>query len=305
MIGKITGGKSFGGCVRYVVQKQAAEVLFGEGIRLADTGQMVNDFNMQRKINPGLEKAVGHISLNWSNKDMVDNELMIAIAKQYLQQMKIVNTQMLIVRHHDAKHPHLHIIYNRVGNDGKTVSDRNDRPRNVKICKALTKAYRLHMAEGKLEVNRRRLTGADKAKYEIHDHLKAFMHSARTWKELEKSLAGKGIAVQFKDRGGTDIIQGISFAKGGHAFKGSDIDRSFSFAKLDAQLSMDTDLMQKSLHRNVIGHQRDQVESTYLSPREDTNYLGLLLEKQDFEEPENAQFKKKRKSNEHSQGLGR
>ena len=39
--------------------------------------------------------------------------------------------------------------------------------------------------------------------------------------------------VRFKRKGQTDEIQGISFSKGEYTFKGSEIDRSFSFSKLD------------------------------------------------------------------------
>ena len=42
----------------------------------------------------------------------------------------------------------------------------------------------------------------------------------------------KGISIQFKHKGQTDEIQGI-FSKGEYMFKGSEIDRSFSFSKLD------------------------------------------------------------------------
>lgn len=34
MIGKVMTGKSFGGCVRYVVEKAEARILDGQGVRL-------------------------------------------------------------------------------------------------------------------------------------------------------------------------------------------------------------------------------------------------------------------------------
>lgn len=60
MIGKIVIGKSFRGCLRYVVQKQDAEILLAEGVRAGDASQMTRDFNMQRKLKPSLGNAVGH-----------------------------------------------------------------------------------------------------------------------------------------------------------------------------------------------------------------------------------------------------
>ena len=58
MIGKPITGKSFGGCVRYVLDKKDATVLHGEGVRLHDTRSITQDFNLQRKTRPELGKAV-------------------------------------------------------------------------------------------------------------------------------------------------------------------------------------------------------------------------------------------------------
>jgi hypothetical protein len=54
MIGKVITGRSFGGCVRYVLQKQDALILEGAGVRIHETNQTINDFNLQRKYNPNL-----------------------------------------------------------------------------------------------------------------------------------------------------------------------------------------------------------------------------------------------------------
>ena len=163
MIGKLAAGKNFGGCVRYVEQKQGSEVLYGEGIRLEDTAKMTRDFNMQRLLNPLLEKAVAHISLNFStnDQDKLDNETMLKLAKEYLEKMDIRNTQVLIVRHNDAAHPHCHIIYNRVDNNGKTISDSFQHRKNVAVCKEMTLKHGLYISEGKDKVNRLALKGTD------------------------------------------------------------------------------------------------------------------------------------------------
>ena len=42
-----------------------------------------------------------------------------------MQKMGITDTQYLLVRHLDQPHPHCHLVYNRVGNNGQTISDRN------------------------------------------------------------------------------------------------------------------------------------------------------------------------------------
>jgi hypothetical protein len=47
----------------------------------------------------------------------------------------------------------------------------------------------------------------------------------------------QGISVDYKCKGKTEEIQGISFKKGEYSFKGSEVDRKFSYSKLDAILN--------------------------------------------------------------------
>ena len=236
MIGKVMIGSSFGGVVRYTMQKQQATLLLAEGVRAEQIRTMIDDFNMQRKLNPDLTKAVGHISLSWSKEDAArltpDN--MKQRALEYMEKMKITGTQFILVEHRDKNHPHLHIIYNRVNDEGKTISDRFQKERSHKVCKEITLRYGYHLGNGKGQVNRQQLKGADKIKYELNDAIKAASESAASWNELSARLERQGIQTIFKYKSGTSEIQGVSFAKGDLQFKGSKIDRSLSFGKLDA-----------------------------------------------------------------------
>nr|WP_070568981.1 MULTISPECIES: relaxase/mobilization nuclease domain-containing protein [Sphingobacterium] len=239
-MGKVVkSGRSFKGCVEYCMLKKGAEVLSADGIRSDTVAHAIADFNMQRKMRPSLGHAVGHIALNWSPEDapVLTDEIMVAVAREYLAKMKISDTQVLMVRHHDTKHPHLHIVYNRVNNEGRTIDDANQRWKNVRASKALTLKHGFHIATGKNNVNRQNLNGADKVKYQIHDQIMALLPKAKSMAELQKLLLKQGIGIQYKYRSGTDEVQGISFSKGGYQFKGSEIDRNYSFGKISLQLA--------------------------------------------------------------------
>ena len=123
MIGKIIAGSSFAGTVGYVIKEQS-RILAAEGITPPDVREMVQDFKDQTLLNPRIKNAVGHISLSFSPKDTpcMTDALMLNIAKEYMQRMGITDTQYLLVRHLDQPHPHCHLVYNRVGNDGQTIS---------------------------------------------------------------------------------------------------------------------------------------------------------------------------------------
>src|ERR1700743_3426713 len=234
MIGKVITGKSFGGCIRYVVQKHDAAILDSAGIRIQEANQMINDFNLQRKFNPNLGKAVGHIVLSWSINDAakLNDQVMVDLAKEYLHKMKIMDTQYLVVKHNDREHPHIHLIYNRVDNNGKTISDNFQKQRNVQVAKDLTLKHGLYMAAGKEQVKRLQLKGADKVKYELFDAIRSISKKVKSVDELIKILAKNGVTTHLKYKGNTNEVQGISFSKGDYNFKGSEIDRSLSYAKL-------------------------------------------------------------------------
>jgi len=249
MIGKVITGKSFGGCVRYVLEKEDAVILDAAGVRIQQVSQVINDFNLQRKLNPDLGKAVGHNVLSWSinDTDRLTDELMVNIAKDYLHKMKIRDTQYLVVKHNDREHPHIHIVYNRVDNNGKTISDNFQKERNVKIAKELTLKHGFHIASGKEQVKRQQLKGGDKVKYELFDAIRFASKKVKTIDELIRVLAKSGITTYLKYKGKTEEVQGISFSKGEYKFKGSEIDRSLSYARLIQAIGQQQANPEKSL----------------------------------------------------------
>ena len=235
MIGKIKKGSGFKGCVNYVLGKEQAALLHADGVLTESQGDIIRSFCMQTGMNPDLKKPVGHIALSYSAVDApkLTDEKMIQLAQEYMCEMKITDTQYIIVRHQDREHPHVHIVFNRIDNSGKTISDRNDMYRNEQVCKKLKAKHGLYFAGGKEQVKQHRLKEPDKSKYEIYTAVKNEIGKSRNWQQLQERLAEKGITVRFKRKGQTDEIQGISFSKGEYTFKGSEIDRSFSFSKLD------------------------------------------------------------------------
>ena len=180
MIGKQTKGTSFGGCVNYVLKEEKSKLLEAVGVE-GTPEQMAEQFELQSLLNDKVKNIVGHTSLNFSPEDSerlkYDDELMLQIAHDYMKLMGIENTQYIIARHIDREHPHCHIVFNRVDNDGKTISDKNDFRRNEKVCKMLTAKYRLHFANGKDHIKEERLRPYDRAKHEIYKALKEELSS--------------------------------------------------------------------------------------------------------------------------------
>ena len=156
MIGKIKKGSGFKGCVNYVLGKEQAVLLHADGVLTESRGDIIRSFCMQTGMNPDLKKPVGHIALSYSAVDApkLTDEKMVQLAQEYMREMKITDTQYIIVRHQDREHPHVHIVFNRIDNNGKTISDRNDMYRNEQVCKKLKTKHGLYFAGGKEQVKR-------------------------------------------------------------------------------------------------------------------------------------------------------
>ena len=239
MIGKQTKGTSFNGCVCYVLREDKSKLLEAIGVE-GTPEQMAEQFELQTLLNDKVKNTVGHTSLNFSPEDGErlhhDDTLMLQIAHDYMAKMGIADTQYIVARHTDKEHPHCHIVFNRVDNDGKTISDKNDFYRNEKVCKMLTAKYRLHFANGKDNIKEKRLRPYDRTKHEVYKALKEELPNAQSWEELKDALFHRGIELKFKVSRTTREIQGVKFEYGGISFSGSKVSREFSYMNIDYQL---------------------------------------------------------------------
>lgn len=281
MIGKIKKGKSFGGCVRYIMDKDNAEIIASDGVLLGNTREITDSFNYQRLLNPKIKQPVGHIALSFKPEDKLKltNEFMAKIALEYMNLMGIKNTQFILVRHNNTDNPHCHLAYNRIGYDGNVISSQGDYKRNEIATKKLKDKYGLTYAEDKSKTKVEKLRPVEQVKYEIHDAVKNALRHSKTWKQFNINLAGQGVKLEFVKRSrnikSINDIQGIRFSKDGLTFKASQISRDFSFAKLNARLSWNTSETEQGLDSKKL----KQEQTAYNPPQTDLiegNGLGLL-----------------------------
>lgn len=279
MIGKIMQGKYFAGLIKYVFSKEKSYLLDSDGVLLSSIPDIIYSFETQSRMRPSLGNKVGHISLSFSPKDKerLTDEYMTDIANEYLKGMGIIDTQYLIIRHNDREHPHCHIVFNRVNNFGQTIKDSNNFHRNIEVCRGITLSHKLYIPQGKESVKIERLREPYRTKFEIWQAVKDVLNNVRSWEELKNSLHNQDIDILFKYKGGTQEIQGISFTKGKYSFKGSAIDRSFSYAKIDRQIKNNISLKQTNTSKQVLNQPlSDQkiIQNKILSNL--TSYLDIM-----------------------------
>jgi len=253
MIAKNIKGKSFKGCVSYVMH-EGTTLLEAEGVWAATKEDIIRSFAMQRSGRKEIKQPVGHIPIAFSPEDKhrMTDDFMVQLAKEYMQEMEIGNTQYIIVRHNNTENPHLHIVYNRINNDLKLISVNHDYKRNIKVCKKLKDKYELTYGKDKEKVKREKLKNPDKIKYFIYDAIKTVLPSCKNPADLRFALEKYGIEIDYKFKRGSNEIEGVSFKYENVAFKGSEVDRKYSFGNL-----------KKEFQKNFL-EENKRIEEVYL-----------------------------------------
>lgn len=242
MMAKISSGQGFAGLVDYAndIKNKKANIIASEGVDLTSNKSIVASFSLQAKSRPSLKNFVGHISLSFAPEDTpkLSDKLMADIAKEYLRRMGIVNTQYVMSRHHDKPHPHVHIAYNRVDNDGNAITGDQGFHKSARITQTLTREYGLTFGKGKKKVNRDRLKGKAAVKYRIYDAVTEALKNCRNMEALKTALAARGIGMNIV-RNAEGKPKGVVFTCDNVSFAGYQIDRSMTYAKLCHRLGLD------------------------------------------------------------------
>ena len=178
-------------------------------------------------LNKRISKPIGHIAVSFDKADLprLTDEFMVQLAKEYMEQMGIRDTQYLIVRHLETGSPHFHIVYNRVNLHGKAIDESNDFDKSRDATKAIKLKYGLTFSPKKKLY--------EDAIAEMTPRIQAAMYRCKSWDEFRRRLAPARITVEFYNDRDTGKPQGIRFSDGEFTFNGSKIDRAFSYKRLD------------------------------------------------------------------------
>ena len=278
MISKHLVANSFYHTCRYITNKPGAELLVAEGVRGYDVKLMAEDFAIQQSLRPEKKRACMHAILSFYPGEILSDEKMKTIAKEYLDKLAVTNTQYVISKHSDKAHIHLHIVANMVSNDGKAIKDNWIGLRGKKIAQELTLKHQLVQATDKnLKLTHlESLNEYEAARYKIYMAITELLPKSRSMEELETRLKTRGIETEYKYKGQTKEKQGISFKMGEYSFKGSKIDRKFSYLSLEKTLALQQKQILQHTKTEIFNKSSDTNKTTLL--KENTNYPTLQPE---------------------------
>ena len=242
MVGEIliSNNPSFAHICAYVAREEKeGEILAVNGVRDTSAADMAEDFDVQRELRPKLGRAVMHVALAWAPEEKgMSNELMLELTRAWMKEMKIdpENTQWSLTRHSDKKHPHGHLIINRVDNDGAVVSDQKNFDKSVAACRKLEKQYGLVNArEAGMDTRRAANEALPPEKLKGREVSKLYVQSSESrhkplaaWpQEMLADMKADGIKSQ-ATYGPDGKLRTVVYEYNGHHFKGSELGRECS-----------------------------------------------------------------------------
>ncbi len=241
-------GKSFMGALNYNLKKlhhpdpEMRAELLATNFAAVDPAVIKQEVEMMKGMKPNLSRYVYHTSINFPKEDRLDNDKLLAIAHDYLKESGYTNNQFMIFRHHDAGHPHIHLLVNRISFDGTVVSDSNNFKkseailRNLEIKYGLTQVQNSEKAEtkavkkGELEMVIR--TGKPSDKMLLQEKMKALLSRPNlTITDMIRQGQKEGIHFLF-NQAMTGRITGITYFHEGFKIKGQALGNRFKWAEI-------------------------------------------------------------------------
>ncbi|SDG10642.1 relaxase/mobilization nuclease domain-containing protein [Mucilaginibacter gossypii] len=129
MVAKIKTGRSISGAINYnehKVRQGKAELISAQGY-LKDPVNLTFNDKLQRLTdltNRNERTLVNtlHVSLNFAVSENLEQGVLQQIADDYMDGLGFGKQPYLVYQHHDAGHPHLHIVTTNIEPDGKRIS---------------------------------------------------------------------------------------------------------------------------------------------------------------------------------------
>jgi hypothetical protein len=242
MIGNITKGNGFYGCVAYVLGKSDAQ-LINTNMAGGTPAQLAWEFRSFANKNPRVQKPVLHLSFSPAVGDrMLDEWELCQIGQHLLDGLKLSNNQFILVQHNDAEfdgqpRPHAHMVINRVSYDGECNDDYLDYYRTEKLLRQIEKQYDLIIQPSSWEVQKKKAYPKHIQQAEAEGELNLVERLQST---IEQAAADKPAMPVFVARllkeniqvdckfTRTGKLKGISYCLEGQAFKGGDLGKLYT-----------------------------------------------------------------------------
>ena len=151
MIAKISSTENLGGALGYnfkKVEKGEASILLAAELYQDREGRytmedVLADMEALIPKKCRTKKAVFHCSLNPHPDEKLSDELLVQIAREYMEALGYGKQPYIVFKHNDIAREHIHIVSLRVDSKGRKIDDRFEKRRSKQITDALERKFGL------------------------------------------------------------------------------------------------------------------------------------------------------------------
>ena len=241
MIGSTSSGASFGALGSYleggkgdVPAEDRVAWVEGSGVVREVDGSVSVDraarvMEATADLNPRCAEPCYHVSVSFDRRDLpggvgdpASREVMLGVARDTLRDLGLAEHQVVVVAHGDRRHPHLHLMVNRVhpgtGRAWDRWQDRVKLERSLRVQERARGLREVPGQLGRLEGQERPPRGLSRGAHRAAEReaartggrpplaqaradLRYDVGRARSWDDLEGRLAERGYVLRAKGRG--------------------------------------------------------------------------------------------------------
>jgi AAA domain-containing protein/relaxase-like protein/DNA relaxase TraI-like protein/RNA helicase len=244
--GKRSGlGSGFGSLVSYLKHGKAGSLSNPERVAWVSYRNLdgISDPTLAARLmrayaeeNPRVERPVYHFGLSLSPGEHLTPEQWDAAVDRVLARMGLSEHQALVMAHGDTDREHVHIVVNRVGQDGRAWEVRRDMVRAYEAVHEIESEHGLRrtgesaLAPPDLSPGahqRARRTGQQPLADRVRQEAGPALARATSWRQLDEWLAARGFRLESAEHGsGVVVADGVRRASLSH------VDRDLSGPKL-------------------------------------------------------------------------
>ena len=227
MIARILYRENVQGVLNYVTGKSQSTVL-GFQNTYSDTGTDMKFFGRvlhHLGNRHDSEKRYAHISLNLPRGEHLNDMEFFELSKNYMEHMGYGEQPYVVIRHHDTKHEHVHIVSSTIQEDCLQINLSNDIRRSIATQKYLEKEFELSPSPDtkqtrelpKYELPEFRNRDINGVRFYIQDitNIAVQKYKVRSFKELAGHLKDHHIELKTVERNGrVGVSYGVAVKDG-------------------------------------------------------------------------------------------
>ncbi len=233
-------------------EEKDAKVIYREHLAGDNPKEITQEFKIIQSQNQRCKKNTLSFVLSPTIKDgqQLQEKQLTEITQRFVKEMKLQDRQAIAFLHQDKSHLHIHLYVNRIGFDGKAYKDNYIGKRSQLAAEKVAKQMELTTVK---EVQQEKLNLVKNVRQEIkQNHEKVITEiKPKDFDQYIKYMKQMQIEV-IPSINKSNQLQGFRFEYKGQNFKGSEVHRSMSMARIAERIGFKKNIAQKLAKDNTL-----------------------------------------------------